>query len=57
MLFFDTQEYAITLNLQSRFFRGLWGIEKGTRNPTIDVVARLAEVLGVEPHQLLMPSP
>ena len=33
----------------------LWGIEKGTRNPSVDVVERLATVLGVKPHELLMP--
>jgi transcriptional regulator with XRE-family HTH domain len=33
----------------------LWAIEKGTRNPSLDVIARLAEVLGVEPHELLTP--
>ena len=34
----------------------LWGIEKGTRNPSIEVVARLAVVYGVEPYELLMPK-
>lgn len=33
----------------------LWGIEKGTRNPSIEVVGRLAEVFGVEPYELLRP--
>ena len=32
----------------------LWGIEKGIRNPSIEVIARLAEVYGVEPYELLM---
>jgi transcriptional regulator with XRE-family HTH domain len=33
----------------------LWGIEKGTANPSVNVVARLAEVFGVEPYELLRP--
>ena len=32
----------------------LWGIEKGVNNPSIEVVARLAKVYGVEPYELLM---
>ena len=32
----------------------LWGIEKGLRNPSIEVIARLAEVYEVEPYELLM---
>jgi transcriptional regulator with XRE-family HTH domain len=32
----------------------LWGIEKSIRNPSIEVIARLAEVYGVEPYELLM---
>jgi transcriptional regulator with XRE-family HTH domain len=32
----------------------LWGIEKGANNPSIEVVARLAKVYGVEPYELLM---
>jgi transcriptional regulator with XRE-family HTH domain len=34
----------------------LWGIEKGIRNPSIEVVARLAEVYGVHPYELLIPK-
>ncbi len=33
------------------------GIERGRRNPTIAIVAKLAEALNVAPHQLLMPPP
>ena len=32
----------------------LWGIEKGIRNPSIEVVARLAKVYGVKPYEMLM---
>ena len=48
-----TQEEVCRLAKLDRSY--LWGIERGTRNPSIEVVARLAAVLGVEPHQLLMP--
>jgi transcriptional regulator with XRE-family HTH domain len=34
----------------------LWGIEKGLRNPTIEVIARLADVYGVQPYELLIPK-
>ena len=34
----------------------LWGIEKGIYNPSIEVVARLAKVYGVEPHEMLIPN-
>lgn len=29
------------------------GVERGVRNPTIQIVAKLATALGVEPHKLL----
>ena len=32
------------------------GLERGERNVTIDIVARLARVLGYEVHELLSPS-
>ena len=32
-------------------------IERGERNPTLSVVARFAEVLGVTPVELISPSP
>ena len=32
------------------------GIERGIRNPTLDVVERFAAALGVAPHQLLEPT-
>lgn len=31
------------------------GIERGVRNPTIQLVERLAEMIGVEPWELLKP--
>lgn len=31
-------------------------LERGTRNPSVRALGRLAEALGVEPHLLLMPS-
>lgn len=31
----------------------LWGIERGTRNPSVLVVAKLAEALGVKAAELL----
>ena len=31
------------------------GIERGARNPTVVVLARLAEALGVDIHELLLP--
>ena len=30
-------------------------LERGTRNPSVRAVERLAKALGVEPHVLLMP--
>lgn len=30
-------------------------LERGTRNPSVRAVERLAKALGVEPHELLMP--
>lgn len=32
------------------------GIERGKRNPSVLVLARIAEALGVEPHDLLKRS-
>lgn len=32
------------------------GVERGIRNPTVSIIARMAEALGVEPHELLMPE-
>ena len=29
------------------------GIERGIRNPTVTIIARMAEALGVEPYELL----
>lgn len=31
-------------------------LERGTRNPSVRALGRLAEALGVEPHCLLMPN-
>lgn len=31
------------------------GLERGVRNPTIVVLAKLATALGVKPHELLIP--
>jgi len=31
------------------------GIERGIRNPTVAIIARMAEALGVESHELLKP--
>ena len=31
------------------------GIERGKRNPTVTVLGRLAEALGVDIHELLLP--
>jgi transcriptional regulator with XRE-family HTH domain len=33
------------------------GVERGVRNMTVTVVARLATALKVEPHELLLPLP
>jgi transcriptional regulator with XRE-family HTH domain len=33
------------------------GVERGVRNMTVTVVARLATALQVEPHELLLPMP
>ena len=30
-------------------------LERGTRNPSVRALGRLAEALGVQPHRLLMP--
>ena len=30
------------------------GVERGVRNPTVTVVARIARALKIEPHKLLM---
>lgn len=29
-------------------------LERGTRNPSVQALGRLAEALGIEPHELLM---
>lgn len=31
------------------------GIERGIRNPTVTIVAKLADALGVQPYDLLKP--
>lgn len=31
------------------------GVERGIRNPTIEVLAKIAAALGIPPHQLLEP--
>ena len=31
------------------------GLERGVRNPTVAVLAKLAKALGVKPHELLLP--
>ena len=31
-------------------------LERGTRNPTVRALGRLADALGVQPHQLLHPD-
>ena len=33
------------------------GIERGVRNPTVTVIARLAKALDIELHELLLPVP
>jgi transcriptional regulator with XRE-family HTH domain len=30
-------------------------LERGTRNPSVRALGRLAEALGIEPHKLLLP--
>lgn len=32
------------------------GVERGVRNPTVEVLAKLAEPLGIQPWQLLVPE-
>jgi len=32
------------------------GIERGIRNPTVTIIAKLAQALGVEPYELLWKS-
>jgi transcriptional regulator with XRE-family HTH domain len=32
------------------------GIERGIRNPTVTIISRMAEALGVEPYELLLAS-
>ncbi|MCP9483361.1 helix-turn-helix domain-containing protein [Shimia sp. CNT1-13L.2] len=32
------------------------GVERGVRNPTVEVLAKLAEPLGIHPWQLLVPE-
>lgn len=31
-------------------------LERGTRNPSVKALGRLAEALGIEPHMLLLPA-
>ena len=44
------EELAFRANLHRTYVSG---VERGVRNPTVVIVGRLAEALGVEPEHLL----
>ena len=44
------EEFAAEVGLHRTYVSG---IERGVRNPTVKIVAKLAEKLGVQPQQLL----
>lgn len=47
------EQLALETNMERSYVSDL---ERGTRNPSVRALGRLAEALGVEPHQLLMPT-
>ena len=46
------EEFAFETGLHRTYVSG---IERGIRNPTVTVIARLANALGVQPFDLLKP--
>lgn len=51
---FSQEELAFEAELHRTYISG---VERGVRNPTIEVLAKIASALGVLPHQLLEPPP
>jgi len=48
------EEFAFETGLHRTYVSG---IERGIRNPTVTIIARMAEALGVEANELLLESP
>lgn len=48
------EELALDADMKRSYLSDL---ERGTRNPSVKAIARLAAALGIEPHVLLMPPP
>lgn len=46
------EEFAFETGLHRTYVSG---IERGIRNPTVTIVQKLADALGVEAHELLKP--
>lgn len=51
----QTQEQFASYVLMDRSY--ISGLERGRRNPTLEIIVRLAQGLGVHPAELLKPLP
>lgn len=47
------EDFARAAGIDRSYYSGL---ERGVRNPTLLQIARLAEALNVQPHELLLPT-
>lgn len=47
------EELALEAGMERSYVSDL---ERGTRNPSVRALGRLADALGIQPHELLMPT-